>query len=269
MSPFRQFAICAALVTLSLGTMARATDSAALDAEVRRVDDSWAHIRYQVSDRKRKVSDRAFTRAELGLPDEGFVFCCFNNNFKILPAVFDVWMRILKAIDGSVLWLIFDNETAVANLRKEAAARGIDPKRLVFAPRIVPDEHLARHRHADLVLDTSPYNAHTTANDALWMGVPVLTCPGRGFPARVAASLLKVLGLNELIVPTLADYEALAITLARDPARLGAIKDKIAHARDTSPLFDTDRFTRDLEASYVRMMEIQRAGRAPEAISVS
>ncbi|MGZ6205836.1 MAG: O-linked N-acetylglucosamine transferase, SPINDLY family protein [Candidatus Binataceae bacterium] len=224
---------------------------------------------YQVSDRKRKVSDRTFTRAELGLPDQGFVFCCFNNNFKILPAVFDVWMRILKAVDGSVLWLIFDNETAVTNLRKEAAARGIDPQRLVFAPRIVPDEHLARHRHADLVLDTLPYNAHTTANDALWMGVPVLTCPGRGFPARVAASLLRVLGLNEMIVPTMADYETLAIALAQDRARLGAIKDEIARARDTSPLFDTDRFTRDLETSYVRMMEIQRAGRAPEAVSIT
>jgi predicted O-linked N-acetylglucosamine transferase (SPINDLY family) len=224
---------------------------------------------YQVSDTRRKVSERVFTRAELGLPEEGFVFCCFNNNFKITAATFDVWMRILKATEGSVLWLILDNETAAANLRKEAETRGVDPARLVFAGRIAPDEHLARHNLADLVLDTLPYNAHTTANDALWMGVPVLTCPGRGFPARVAASLLKTMDLPELIVPALVEYEAAAIAFAREPERLAAIRQKIAQKRTSSPLFDTALFTRNLEAAYKRMIETHRAGHAAAAFQVA
>jgi predicted O-linked N-acetylglucosamine transferase (SPINDLY family) len=224
---------------------------------------------YQVSDTRRKVSERVFTRAELGLPEEGFVFCCFNNNFKITAATFDVWMRILKATEGSVLWLILDNETAAANLRKEAETRGVDPARLVFAGRIAPDEHLARHSLADLVLDTLPYNAHTTANDALWMGVPVLTCPGRGFPARVAASLLKTMDLPELIVPALVEYEAAAIAFAKEPERLAAVRQKIAQKRTSSPLFDTALFTRNLEAAYKRMIETHRAGHAPAAFQVA
>ncbi len=214
---------------------------------------------YQCNDRKRAVSDRVFTRAELGLPDTGFVFCCFNNNFKIMPGIFEMWARILNAVPGSVLWLIEDNAAAVANLKRNAPAFGLDPARLVFAPRIPPDEHLARHKLADLFLDTLPYNAHTTASDSLWVGVPLVTCPGESFPARVAASLLTAVGLPELIAPTLKDYEALAITLAQDPARLQGLKDKLNAVRATAPLFDTDAFTRAIEAAYGQMIEAQRA----------
>ncbi len=210
---------------------------------------------YQVNDRQRKVAEQVFSRAELGLPEEGFVFSCFNNNFKILPAMFDIWMRILKAVDKSVLWLLEDNPAAAANLRKEAARRGVDPARLAFAPRVAPDENLARQRAADLFLDTLPYNAHTTASDALWVGLPVLTCPGQSFTARVAASLLSALEMPELIAPTLADYEALAVALAKDPARLKDIKDKLKRNRDTSPLFDSKSFARDIEALYLQMYE--------------
>jgi len=213
---------------------------------------------YQVNDRQRKVAEQVFTRAELGLPEEGFVFCCFNNNFKILPAMFDIWMRILKAVDKSVLWLLEDNPIAAANLRKEAERRGVDAKRLVFAPRISPQENLARQRAADLFLDTLPCNAHTTASDALWVGLPVLTSPGQSFTARVAASLLYALDMPELIAPTLAEYEALAIALAKDPVRLKNIKDKMERNRDMSPLFDSKTYARDIEALYLRMIEDSR-----------
>ena len=154
---------------------------------------------YQVNDTKRKIAERAPTRQEMGLPEQAFVFCCFNNNWKITPAMFDVWMRLLHQVEGSVLWLLWDNESAERNLRKEAQRRGIDPSRLVFAGRLPPDEHLARHRLADLFLDTLPYNAHTTASDALWAGLPVLTCKGEAFAGRVAASLLHAVGVPELI----------------------------------------------------------------------
>jgi predicted O-linked N-acetylglucosamine transferase (SPINDLY family) len=224
---------------------------------------------YQVNDRKRKASDRAFTRAELGLPETGFVFCCFNNNFKITPAIFEIWVRILNAVPGSVLWLIQDNPTAAANLRRNAQAFGLDPKRLVFAARIVPDDHLARHALADLFLDTLPYNAHTTASDALWVGVPLVTCPGESFPARVAASLLNAVGLSELITPTLADYEAMAIALANDPARLQHLKQKLVRGRSTAPLFDTEAFTRNIEAAYQRMFEDLHTGQPPQSFTVA
>jgi predicted O-linked N-acetylglucosamine transferase (SPINDLY family) len=213
---------------------------------------------YQVNDAEREVSDRRFTRADLGLPDDAFVFCCFNNNFKITPRMFDVWMRILHAVKGSVLWLIEDNATAAANLRREAERRGIDQARLVFAPRMPQEDHLARQTAADLFLDTRPYNAHTTGSDALWAGVPLLTCPGESFASRVAASLLQTMGLPELIAPTLADYEALAIALAKDRGRLGAIRQKLTLRRQASPLFDLERFTRNIEAAYTRMIEGDR-----------
>jgi protein O-GlcNAc transferase len=157
----------------------------------------------------------------------------------------------------------------VANLRRYAQAFGLDPKRLVFAPRIAPDDHLARHAFADLVLDTLPYNAHTTASDALWVGVPLITCPGESFPARVAASLLNAVGLPELIVPTLADYEALAIALALDPARLRDLKQKLIAGRAAAPLFDTHAFTRNIEAAYRRMFESHHAGQPPHAFNVT
>ena len=156
---------------------------------------------YQVNDRKRRIAERTPTRGEVGLPEAGFVFCCFNNNYKITPTVFDVWMRLLGQVAGSVLWLLEDNPTAARNLRREAQARGIAPERLVFAPRVRLDEHLARHRLADLFLDTLPCNAHTTASDALWAGLPILTALGSAFPGRVAASLLYAAGLPELVHP--------------------------------------------------------------------
>ena len=213
---------------------------------------------YQVNDRKRKIAERRFTRTELGLPETGMVFCCFNNNFKIMPYIFDMWMRILHAVPGSVLWLIEDNADAAENLRWEAERRGIEKKRLVFADRISPEEHLARHMCADLFLDTYPYNAHTTASDALWVGVPLITCPGDTFASRVAASLLTAMGLPELAVSTFDEMEELAVALAKDPARLAALKEKVRTNRDTSPLFDTDEFAHNIESAYQQMIAAQR-----------
>ena len=210
---------------------------------------------YQVNDSHRQIADMPFTRKILGLPEQGFVFCCFNNNFKITPDVFDIWMRILKRVDGSVLWLFEDNAVASANLRKEATRRGVDPTRLIFAPRMATPAHLARQRLADLFLDTLPYNAHTTASDALWVGLPLLTCMGESFAGRVAASLLKAVDMPELITNTPAEYEALAVALATDPKRLAQIRQKLALNRDTAPLFNAALFARHLEAAYTQMVE--------------
>ena len=179
---------------------------------------------YQANDAKRSIADRAFTRTELGLPATGFVFCCFNSNYKIMPRVFDCWMRILKQVEGSVLWLREENTTAEGNLRKEAVARGVSSERLVFAKRLPLAEHLARHRLADLFLDTLPYNAHTTASDALWAGLPVLTCLGETFAGRVAASLLNAIRLPELITTTPEAYEQMAIDLATYLEKWGFLK---------------------------------------------
>jgi protein O-GlcNAc transferase len=190
------------------------------------------------------------SRAALNLPQTGFVFCSFNNSWKITPEIFAVWMRLLAAVPSSVLWLLADNDDAVTNLRAAATASGIDAARLIFAPRAGQVEHLARQGAADLSLDTLPYNAHTTASDALWMGVPHITCKGDSFASRVGASLLAAMELPELIAGTLADYEALALALARDPARLCALKEKLSTTRASAPLFDTARFTRDLEAAF-------------------
>ena len=223
---------------------------------------------YQANDSLRSVADKPFTRAEFGLPEAGFVFCSFNNNYKITPKIFDVWMRLLGRNEGSVLWLLKDNAAAAKNLRAEAQARGIAPLRIVFAGRIDHSEHLARHRLADLLLDTLPYNAHTTASDALWLGLPVLTCLGETFPGRVAASLLKAIGLPELITRDLAEYEALALELAANPQRLQAVRQKLAANRLTHPLFDAARFTKHIESAYVSMWERHRAGLAPRHIHV-
>jgi len=223
---------------------------------------------YQVNDRKRPIAENTPTRAGLGLPADGFVFCCFNNNYKILPDVFDVWMRLLAQVDGSVLWLIEDTAEAAAALRREAAARGIPADRLVFAPRVDLPDHLARQRRADLLLDTLPYNAHTTASDALWAGLPVLTCMGRNFAGRVAASLLTAVGLPELITASLPEYEALALRLAREPDLLAAIRGKLARNLPTAKLFDTPRFCRHLEAAYATMWQRQRRGDAPAGFAV-
>jgi predicted O-linked N-acetylglucosamine transferase (SPINDLY family) len=188
------------------------------------IPNSYYPTSYQINDAERSKSNITFTRAELGLPLTGFVFCCFNNNYKIMPHVFDCWMRILKQVDASALWLLEDNATAAGNLRREAAARGVNGERLIFANRQPLAEHLARHRLADLFLDTLPYNAHTTASDALWVGLPTLTCLGETFAGRVAASLLRAVGLPERITTSLEDYEALAVRLARDPSLLASIK---------------------------------------------
>jgi predicted O-linked N-acetylglucosamine transferase (SPINDLY family) len=224
---------------------------------------------YQVNDRKRLISDRKFTRQELGLPEHGFIFCCFNNNFKILPATFEGWMRILKVVEGSVLWLFQDNSWAVENLKKEAEKQGISADRLVFAERMPLPEHLARHRQADLFLDTFPYNAHTTASDALWTGLPVLTLIGRSFASRVAASLLNAVGLPELITNTQEEYESLAIELAMNPQKLTDIKLKLAKNRLTTPLFDTPLFTKNLEDAYIKMHERYQADLEPDHIVIT
>ena len=218
---------------------------------------------YQANDQKRDVSDKAMTRSQLGLPDSGFVFCCFNSTYKILPATFTSWMEILKSVEGSVLWLLEDNSFAASNLRKEAEKQGVSANRLIFAERMMPAEHLARHGQADLFLDTLPYNAHTTASDALWAGLPVLTCIGESFASRVGASLLNAVDLPELIARTTSEYEALAIELASDPKKLKAIKQGLVNDRLTSSLFDSLRFTRHLELAYKQIMERYWGGLAP------
>ena len=223
---------------------------------------------YQVNDSKRKISNRVFTRQQLGLPKSGFVFCCFNNNYKILPETFDVWMRLLKTVNGSVLWLFEDNPTAAKNLRKEATNRGVDPARLVFAPRMELEDHLARHRVADLFIDTLPCNAHTTASDALWAGLPVLTQMGQSFAARVAASLLNAMDLPELITKTQGEYEARAIELANNPLRLTEIKKKLERNRETSPLFNGQLFARHIEAAYTEIHRRHLSGKKPDHINV-
>lgn len=223
---------------------------------------------YQANDDRRKISDKNFSRKELGLPDGVFVFACFNNNYKITPSVFDSWMKILLAVHGSVLWLIADNPDAKNNLIKEAAIRGISSSRLIFAERLSLPEHLARHRQADLFLDTLPYNAHTTCSDALWAGLPVLTLKGRTFPGRVAASLLTAVGLSELITNTSEEYEALAIELALNSKKLSAIKEKLATNRLNAPLFDSKLFTKNLEAIYIEMYKRYQAGLGPEDIYI-
>ena len=223
---------------------------------------------YQVNDRKRAISEKPLSREDVGLPRDGFVFCCFNNSYKILPDVFDSWMRIVKKVEGSVLWLLETNETATRNLRKEVKARGIDPERLIFAKRLRAADHLARHRLADLFLDTRPYNAHTTASDALWAGLPVLTFLGETFAGRVAASLLNAIGLPDLITTTLEAYEQLAFDLATHPEKLLAIKRKLAENRDTTPLFDTKLFTKHIEAAYTMIYERYQNGLAPDHIII-
>jgi len=209
---------------------------------------------YLPTDSSVRISERTPTRAECGLPETGIVFCSFSHDYKISPPVFDVWMRLLVQIPGSVLWLVSRGETTQANLRREAQARGVRPERLVFAQRVpLVEDHLARYRQADLFLDTHPYNAHTTAADALMAGLPVLTLMGNSFPSRVAGSLLHAIGLPELITHSLADYEALALQLGTDPARLADTKARVAAHRHTHPLFDTERFCRNLEATLASL----------------
>lgn len=224
---------------------------------------------FQANNTAKEISNRPVSRADLGLPEGAFVFCCFNHNYKITPDVFDIWMRLLRAVDRSVLWLSGGNPVAAQNMRREAEARGISAERLVFAPRMERlADHLARYRQADLFLDTFYYNAHTTASDALWAGLPVLTCLGETFAARVAASLLKAIGLPELITHSHAEYEKLAREFAAQPEQLAALRRKLALNRITHALFDTVRFARHLEAAYRMMYERSQSGSAPDHILV-
>jgi protein O-GlcNAc transferase len=223
---------------------------------------------YQVNDSQRAIAKQTLSRQAAGLPDRGFVFCCFNNSWKITAPVFNVWMRLLGGVPGSVLWLIDRQDATGGHLRAQATARGIDPARLVFAERMRLEDHLARHRLADLFLDTLPYNAHTTASDALWTGLPLVTCKGESFAGRVAASLLYAIGLPELVTGNLEDYENLALRLARDAALLRALRQKLERNRLTTPLFDSERFRRHIESAYTTMREIAERGEAPRAFRV-
>ena len=224
---------------------------------------------YMANDRNRRIAECRPDRADQGLPEEGFVFCCFNSPAKFGPATFDIWMRLLKSVDGSVLWLSDPGPVAIGNLRREAEARSVAPNRIVFAPFLPQaEDHLARLALADLFLDTEPYNAHTTASDALWAGLPLLTLKGETLAGRVAASLLHAVGLPEMIAPTPQVYENVALMLAREPSTLAALKAKLARNRETQPLFDTIRFTRNLEAAYTAMWERAQRGETPDHFAV-
>ena len=223
---------------------------------------------YQVNDREQPISASTGSREQHGLPASGFVFCCFNSPYKIEQVVFAVWMRLLKATPGSVLWLFAGDALATKNLRLAAEASGVDPERLVFASKVSKADHLARHRHADLFLDTLFYNAHTTASDALWAGVPVVTRAGCSFAGRVAASLLKAVGLDDLVTQNLADYEGLALGFAKNPSKLDEVRARLVKQRLISPLFDTALFVRHLEFAFDRMVLTARQGNSPEPIII-
>ena len=223
---------------------------------------------HMATDDSKEIADKSITRRDMNLPETGFVFCCFNNSYKISPREFDVWMRLLGQIPNSVLWLAGTNDLARRNLAAEAEKRGIDPGRLIFTARVGMADHMARHRLADLFLDTFTYTGHSTASDALWAGLPVLTCPGKGIASRVAASLLTAIGLADLIAPTPQDYERLALELAQNPDRLAAVKKRLRDNRRHMPLFDTARFTRDLESGYGLAYARFLAGEVPGDIAV-
>jgi len=225
-------------------------------------------VSYLGNDSRRAIADETPSRQQMGLPENGFVFCCFNNVYKVAPATFEVWMRLLRRVDGSVLWLLGEGDSAIRNLRNQAAERGIEPKRLIFVSRAKLDVHLARHRLADLFLDTLPYNAHTTASDALWAGLPVVTCLGKCFSGRVAASLLAAIGLPELVALNLDDYEALALNLAVEPKRLHEVREKLMQNRLSFPLFDTGRYRRHIESAYATMWQNWQDGAPPRSFQV-
>ena len=223
---------------------------------------------YQVNDHTQPISDKVWEKKDSGLPGNSFVFSSFNHSYKIDPLMFDVWMRILRQVPESVLWLLFTNKTAEENLRREAEARGVKSERLIFAGRLPKDEHLSRLRLVDLALDTSIVNGHTTTSDALWAGVPVITLQGGHFASRVSASVLSAVRLPELITNSVGEYEALAVQLARSPAQLRAIRQRLAKNRLTEPLFDTPRFVRNLETAYNEIWNIFLSGEAPRQINV-
>ncbi|MCL2770461.1 MAG: hypothetical protein FWD42_10200, partial [Solirubrobacterales bacterium] len=227
---------------------------------------SYFPTSYPFNERQRPAAQREPPRPQLGLPDTAFVFCCFNSVYKISASTFASWMRILTAVPDSVLWLLSANPTAIRNLRLQAEARGVSGTRLSFAAPLSLADHLPRYRAADLFLDTLPCGAHTTASDALWMGLPVLTLAGESLAARVAASLLTAIGLPELITTTGAGYEALAIALATDPQRLAALRRRLRANRSTMPLFDTQRLTRHLEMGYEQIYRRRHCGLGPEDV---
>ena len=223
---------------------------------------------YQPNDTHRQIAETTPMREACGLPERGFVFCCFNANYKITPQIFDIWMRLLQEVPGSVLWLLEGNQSVKGNLKHEVERRGVDPSRIIYAPKVSPSAHLARHRLADLFLDTLPVNAHTTASDALWVGLPVLTCVGTTFAGRVAGSLLKAADLPELITYSLENYEALALQLAQNPARLPTIRQKLERTRLQVPLFDIEKFLKNIEKAYQTMWDIRQIGDSPKAFTV-
>jgi predicted O-linked N-acetylglucosamine transferase (SPINDLY family) len=223
---------------------------------------------YYPNDRNRPAPEPDTDRVAQGLPADGTVFACFNNPFKITPALFGAWMGILHRVPGSVMWLYEGNPLVAGNLRAEAAKAGIEPARLVFAKPATLEAHIARHGCADLFLDTTPYGAHTTAADALWAGLPLVTCTGESWASRVGASLLRAVGLPDLITGDLAAYADLAVSLAGDPARLASLRAHLLEARQTATLFDAVGFARALETAYRTMAAAARAGVAPEAFDV-
>jgi predicted O-linked N-acetylglucosamine transferase (SPINDLY family) len=257
-----------------LGTMgAPYMDYLLADATIIPTDDQQSYSEkiiylpsYQVNASQRPIVERTLTREELGLPPSGFVFSCFNANYKITPATFTMWMRILLRVEGSSLFLYAGNDLAERNLIKEAERRGVNSRRIVFGKYLAQEDYLARFRAMDLFLDTLPYNAGTTASDALWAGLPVLTCTGHAFAGRVAASLLIAIDVPELITATPSQYEDLAVRLATNPDQLAQIREKLAHNRFVAPLFDTVRFTKNLESAYTKIYERYHANLPPEHV---
>ena len=223
---------------------------------------------YMPTDNNRKISESNMSRSEVGLPDNAFVFCCFNNNFKITESEFDIWMRVVAKVEGSVLWLRKSNQFSEINMRKEAKRRNIDPTRLVFAERIPIDEHIARQKLADLFIDNFAFNAHTTATEALWAGLPLVTKRGEGFAARVAGSLLSAVGLHELITHDEKAYEALILKLATSPKKLDKIKKKLETNLLSHPLFNTEQYTKHLENGYRQAYQKYFDGETPNTIIV-
>lgn len=223
---------------------------------------------YQINNNSQKISSKKYTRADFGLPQKSFVFACFNGTYKIEPELFDIWMRLLKKVPGSVLWLLKTSDIAEINLKKEAKKRGMDPKRLVFSGRLTKDKHLARLALADLALDTFTCNGHTTTSDCLWAGVPVVTKIGKHFASRVSASLLTAVGLPKLITETPAEYERLILSLAKNPKKLAAIRESLILNRKSCPLFDTERFTRNLENAYEKIWKIYQSGKKPKSLTI-
>jgi predicted O-linked N-acetylglucosamine transferase (SPINDLY family) len=219
---------------------------------------------FQANDSKRPVPSDVPSRAAVGLPDDAFVFCCFNNSYKVTPAIFEIWMRLLREVKGSVLWMFASDASVERNLRREADERAIASHRIILAPRVPYPDYLAQYHLADLFLDTIPFNGGTTVSDALWCGLPIVTCSGEAFAARMAGSLLNAAGLPEMVTANLVDYEALALKLARDPALLAAVRAKLVRNRDTCPLFNSKRFTRHIEAAYTTMWKIWQRGEAPK-----